>query len=177
MAAGKVLIVEDDESLRRVTQLHLDKLGFATSATETAEQALRMLEESPYDVLLTDLHLPGMSGVDLLKRVKMDNPDMIVIVITGYGTVASAVEAMKSGAYDYVTKPLQHYALHELVQRAIDHRQLTQEVGLLRACLDQKYGFENIVGSSDRFAHTISLASRAAASDATILITGDHKLR
>ena len=173
MAAGKVLVVEDDESLRRVTQLHLDKLGFATSATETAEQALRMLEESPYDVLLTDLHLPGMSGVDLLKQVKMDNPDMIVIVITGYGTVASAVEAMKSGAYDYVTKPLQHYALHELVQRAIDHRQLTQEVGLLRACLDQKYGFENIVGSSDRFAHTISLASRAAVSDATILITGE----
>ncbi len=154
-------------------QLHLDKLGFTTSATATAEQALRMLEESPYDVLLTDLHLPGMSGVDLLKRVKMEHPDMIVIVITAFGTVASAVEAMKSGAYDYVTKPLQHYALKELVQRAIDHRQLTQEVGLLRACLDQKYGFENIVGSSARFAHTISLASRAAASDATILITGE----
>ena len=173
MAAGKVLVVEDDESLRRVTQLHLDKLGFASSTTATGEQALRMLEGSPYDVLLTDLNLPGMSGVDLLKRVKLEHPDLIVIVITAFGTVASAVEAMKSGAYDYVTKPLQHYALNELVQRAIEHRQLAQEVGLLRACLDQKYGFENIIGSSARFAHTISLASRAAASDATILITGE----
>jgi DNA-binding NtrC family response regulator len=173
MAAGKVLVVEDDESLRRVTQLHLDKLGFTTSTTATAEQALRMLEELPYDVLLTDLHLPGMSGVDLLKRVKIEYPDVIVIVITAFGTVASAVEAMKSGAYDYITKPLQHYALNELVRRAIDHRQLAQEVRLLRACLDQKYGFENIVGSSARLAHTISLASRAAASNATILIIGE----
>jgi len=80
MAAGKVLVVEDDDSLRRVTELHLNKLGFTTSATATAEQALGMLEELPYDVLLTDLHLPGMSGVDLLKRVKMEHPDLIVIV-------------------------------------------------------------------------------------------------
>jgi two-component system NtrC family response regulator len=173
MAAGKVLVVEDDESLRRVTQLRLDKLGFSASATATGEDALRMLQESPYDVLLTDLHLPGMSGVDLLKRVKMDHADLIVIVVTAFGTVASAVDAMKAGAYDYVTKPLQHYALNELLQRAIDHRQLAQEVGLLRACLDEKYGFENIVGSSARFAHTISVASRAAACDATVLITGE----
>ena len=74
MIAGKLLVVEDDESLRRVTQLHLDKLGFTTSATATAEEALRMLEELPYDVLLTDLHLPGMSGVDLLKRVRSNIP-------------------------------------------------------------------------------------------------------
>jgi len=173
MAAGKVLVVEDDESLRRVTQLRLNKLGFTTSATATAEEALLMMQEMPYDVLLTDLHLPGMSGVDLLKQVKVDHPDLIVIVVTAFGTVASAVDAMKSGAHDYVVKPLQHYALTELLQRAIDHRQLAQEVGMLRACLDVKYGFENIVGSSPRFAHTISLASRAAACDATILITGE----
>jgi DNA-binding NtrC family response regulator len=173
MSAGKVLVVEDDDSLRRVTQLHLEKLGFTTSASPDAEQALTMLEESAYDVLLTDLHLPGMSGIDLLKRVKMEHPEMAVIVITAFATVASAVEAMKSGAYDYITKPLHHFELNELVRRAIDYHRLIQEVGLLRTCLDQKYGFENIVGSSARFAHTISLASRAAASDATVLITGE----
>lgn len=173
MGAGKILLVEDDDSLRRVTQLHLEKLGFKTSVTPTAEEALRRLEASPYDVLLTDLNLPGMSGLDLLKRVKVEHPETVVIVITAFGTVATAVEAIKSGAYDYVTKPLQHYALNELVRRAIDHQKLTQEVGFLRACLDQKYGFENIIGSSARFAHTISLASRAADSDATILITGE----
>ncbi len=173
MPAGKVLVVEDDESLRRVTQLHLEKLGFATSVAPDAEQALQILQDSPYDVLLTDLHLPGFSGIDLLKQVKSEYPEIIVIIITAFGTVAGAVEAMRLGAYDYVTKPLQYYRLNELVRRAIDHRHLTQEVGLLRACLDQKYGFGNILGSSATFANTLSLASRASASDATVLITGE----
>ena len=170
---GKVLIVEDDDSLRRVTQMHLERLGFTASVAAEGTRALRMLQEAHYDVVLTDLQLPGISGMDLLRRVKMEFPEMIVIVITAFGTVATAVEAMKSGAYDYVTKPLQQYRLNELVRRAIDNRQLTQEVGLLRACLDRKYGFENILGSSARFEHTLALAGRAAASDATILITGE----
>jgi len=173
MVAGTVLVIEDDDSLRRVTQLHLEKLGFTTSVAPSAEQALRMLEKAAYDVVLTDLHLPGMSGLELLKQVKVDYPETIIIVITAFGTVSTAVEAMKSGAYDYVTKPLQHYALSELVRRAISHRQLSQEVGLLRTCLDAKYGFENIIGSSARLAHTIGIAGRAAASDATVLITGE----
>jgi len=166
-------VVEDDDSLRRVTELHLEKLGFSTTATMDAEAALRAIGESPYDILLTDLHLPGMSGMDLLKRVKMEYPETIVIVVTAFATVATAVEAMKLGAYDYITKPLHHFELNELLRRAMEHQQLSQEVGLLRTCLDQKYGFEHIVGSSARFAHTISLASRAAASDVTVLITGE----
>ncbi len=173
MPISKVLVVEDDDSLRRVTQLHLTKLGYDVSAVSDAEEALRVLERSPYDVLLTDMHLPGMSGIELLKRVKLDHPETIVIVVTAFGTVSTAVEAMKSGAYDYITKPLQHYELNELLQRAIHYQQLKQEVGLLRTCLDQKYGFEQMIGSSSRFAHTISLASRAATSDATVLITGE----
>lgn len=173
MVSGTVLVVEDDDSLRRVTQLHLEKPGFATVAVSSAEEALRKLELSSFDVVLADLHLPGLSGIDLLKRIRLDYPETIVIVMTGFGTIATAVEAMKAGAYDFVTKPLQHYALNELVRRAIEHRQLSQEVGFLRHCLDQKYGFENIIGSSSRMAHTLSLASRAASSDATVLITGE----
>jgi DNA-binding NtrC family response regulator len=173
MAVGKVLLVEDDDSLRRVTQLHLEKLGFDTTATPNAEQALLYLGESPYDVLLTDLNLPGMSGVDLLKRVKLDHPETIVVVVTAFGTISSAVEAMKLGAYDYLVKPLHHHELNELLRRAIDYLRLKQEVGLLRTCLNKKYGFENVIGSSDRFTQTISLAARAAASDATVLITGE----
>jgi two-component system NtrC family response regulator len=173
MAVGTVLIVEDDESLRRVTQLQLQKLGFTTDVAAGAEQALRMLAEVQYDVLLTDVCMPGMSGLELLKQVKLEHPELIVILITAFGTVVNAVEAMKSGAYDYVTKPLQIYALKELLERAIDHRQLTHEVGLLRACLDQKYGFENIIGSSALLAHTIDVARRAADSDATVLISGE----
>ena len=166
-------MVEDDDNLRRVTQLHLNKLGFITSATADAEEGLRLMGESPYDVLITDLHLPGISGMDLLKRVRLDHPESIVIVVTAFGSVATAVEAMKLGAYDYITKPLHHYELNELLRRALDHQQLSREVGLLRTCLDQKYGFEQMVGSSTRFGQTIGLASRAAASDATVLITGE----
>ena len=131
MAVAKVLIVEDDDSLRRVTQLHLEKLGFMTSVSPDAETALQILEKSTFDVLLTDLNLPGMSGINLLKQVKMDCPETIVILITAFATVATAVEAMKSGAYDYVTKPLQHFAVKDLMLRAIDHRRLAQEVRLL----------------------------------------------
>ena len=173
MAVAKVLVVEDDDSLRRVTQLHLEKLGFTTSVSPDAEQALQILEKSTFDVLLTDLNLPGMSGIDLLKQVKMDHPETIVILITAFATVATAVEAIRSGAYDYVTKPLQHFAVNDLMRRAIDHRRLAQEVRLLQACLDEKYGFENMIGSSARFTHAISLASRAAASDAAVLIKGE----
>jgi DNA-binding NtrC family response regulator len=173
MTGGKVLVVEDDDSLRRVTQLHLEKLGFITSVTPNAEHALQALKDAPYDVLLTDLQLPGASGIELLKQVKAEYPDTIVIVFTAYGTVGSAVEAMKAGAYDYVIKPLQHYRLNELVRRAIDHRRLTLEVGLLRACLEEKYGFENMIGSSARFRQTLGVASRAASCDATVLITGE----
>jgi two-component system NtrC family response regulator len=173
MAAGKVLLVEDDDSLRRVTQLHLEKLGFDTTATPTAEQALGIMGASPFDVLLTDLNLPGMSGVDLLKRVKLEHPETIVVVVTAFATIASAVEAMKFGAYDYLVKPLHHFELNQLLRRAIDHLRLKQEVGLLRNCLDRKYGFENVIGSSDRFAQTIAKAGRAAETDATVLITGE----
>src|SRR5271168_2466221 len=119
MTVGKVLVVEDDDSLRRVTQMHLEKFGFATTTTTNAEQALRSLEQAPSDVVLTDLHLPGMSGLDLLKRIKLDYPETVVIVVTAFGTVSSAVEAMKAGAHDYITKPLHHYELNEMVRRAI----------------------------------------------------------
>ncbi len=173
MTLGRVLVVEDDDDLLRATQLNLEKLGLTASVTADPEQALAMMQESTYDVLLTDLNLPGMSGMDLLKRVKAEHAETLVIVITGFGTVDSAVEAMKSGAYDYVVKPVHQYRLNELVRRALEHRRLTQEVGLLRACLDRQFGFENIIGSSALFGHTLSLASRAATSEATILITGE----
>ena len=103
MSVGRVLVVEDDDSLRRVTQMHLEKFGFTTTTSPDAEQALQLLEKAPFDVLLTDLNLPGMSGLDLLKRAKIEHPEMSVIVVTAFGTVASAVDAMKSGAYDYIT--------------------------------------------------------------------------
>ena len=112
MATCRVLVVEDDDSLRRVTQLHLDKLGFSTSATADAEEALRIMEQSPYDVLLTDLHLPGMSGIDLLKRVKLEHPE----TICSGGPFAPFSEAFRCFLFSLLApgQPGDGMSLHEL---------------------------------------------------------------
>jgi two-component system NtrC family response regulator len=171
--AMTILVVEDDDSLRRAVQLHLEKMGYVVTTCLDAETALQVLDQSPFDILLTDMHLPGLSGLDLLKRARLEHPELIAIVATAYGTVAGAVEAMRLGAYDYLTKPIQLAELDALIRRGIDHRRLAQEVTLLRSTLSEKYGFENVIGSSTAFRQTINLAARAAASDATVLITGE----
>src|SRR5437764_9897675 len=106
MAVRKILVVEDDESLRRVMQVQLEKAGHKTAVAADAGQALEVLNHDAQDVVITDLNLPGMSGLELLKRVRTEHPETVTIVVTAYGTVTSAVDAMKAGAYDYVMKPV-----------------------------------------------------------------------
>jgi two-component system NtrC family response regulator len=173
MPADKILIVEDDETLRNVMQLQLKKLGYEAVAAPNAEQAIDILQKSPQNLIITDLNLPGISGLELLKRVRSEYPGTAAIVMTAYGTIQSAVEAMRSGAYDYITKPVEPYDLRALVSRALDHHRLIEEVQVLRSCLDQKYGFENIIGSSGSLMHALDIAARVAPTDATVLILGE----
>jgi DNA-binding NtrC family response regulator len=173
MPADKILIVEDDETLRNVMQLQLKKLGYEAAVAPNAEQAIDILQKSPQNLIITDLNLPGISGLELLKRVRSEYPDTAAIVMTAYGTIQSAVEAMRSGAYDYITKPVEPYDLRALVSRALDHHRLIEEVQVLRSCLDQKYGFENIIGSSGSLMHALDIAARVAPTDATVLILGE----
>src|SRR6516165_10704911 len=98
MSAGKLLIVEDDENLRKVMHVQLERDGYGISSAPTAEDALAILEKSPQNLVIADLHLPGMSGIELLKKVRLDYPDTAVIVATAFGTIQTAVEAMKAGA-------------------------------------------------------------------------------
>jgi two-component system NtrC family response regulator len=173
MTPGRVLIVEDDDSLRHVMQAQLEREGYTMSSAASAEDALPMLEKAPHQLVMTDLNLPGISGIDLLKRVRLEYPETAVIVMTAFGTVQTAVEAMKAGAYDYITKPVHPYELKALVKRSLEHSRLIEEVQVLRSCLDRKYGFEEIVGSSPPLLAALDVATRMAATDATVLIYGE----
>ena len=173
MNPRRVLIIEDDDNLRQVIRIQLEREGYDAKSAASAEQAIPILEKSPQHLVITDLNLPGMSGLDLLKRIRVEYPETAVIVMTAFGTVQSAVDAMKAGAYDYITKPIHPYALKALVRRSIDHHQLLEEVQVLRSCLDRKYGFEEIVGSSPAMLQPLDVAARVAATDATVLIYGE----
>jgi len=169
----RILIVEDDESLGRVMQAQLNKEGYQPTRVADAQAAIQVLEKTDQHLILTDLNLPGMSGLELLKKVHTDYPATAVVVMTAFGTVQSAVEAMKSGAYDYILKPILPFELKALVSRALDHYRLIEEVQILRKSLDQKYGFEHIIGSSQALLDALDRAMRVAATDATILIQGE----
>jgi two-component system NtrC family response regulator len=173
MNPGRILVVEDDESLRRVTQVQLERCGYATSVAVDAEDALNFLGKELVDLVLTDLNLPGMSGLELLKQIRSAYPEVTVVLITAYGTIESAVEAIKAGAYDYIAKPVHPDELRALVSRVLERHRLIEEVRVLRSSLDQKYGFESIIGRSGALLQVLDSAARVAHTDATVLITGE----
>src|SRR5262249_50054103 len=160
MPNDRILIVEDDEGQRQVTQVQLEREGYDANSVISAELALPVLEKSLHQLVITDLNLPGMSGLELLKRVRLEHPETAVIVMTAFGTLKTAVEAMRAGAYDYVAKPIHPYELKVMVKRSLDHHHLLQEVQVLRSALDRKYGFEEIVGSSNVLLATLDTAVR-----------------
>jgi two-component system NtrC family response regulator len=173
MPKARVLIAEDEDTARQVMESVLKKQNYEIVSALNAEQALEVLQRSPVDLIITDLHLPGASGIELLKKARTIYANTSVIVMTAFGTIQSAVEAMKAGAYDYLAKPIHPYELATLVRRALDHRNLLEEVTLLRSCLEQKYGFENIIGSSASLMRTLDAAARVAAADVTVLVNGE----
>ena len=173
MNRGRILVVDDDESLRRVTQVQLEQEGYTVAASANARDALGALEKAPYDLVITDLKMPGLSGADLLRRVRQEYPEILVIMVTAFATVESAVEAMKLGAYDYITKPVNADALRLTVSRALEHVRLREEVRILRTTLDEKYGFEKVIGRSPALLYLLDSAARAAQSDATVLVRGE----
>lgn len=170
---GRILVVDDDDSLRRVTQVQLEQSGYQLSTASDGHEALIILQKAPQDLVITDLKMPGLSGMDLLERIRTDYPEIIVIMVTAFGTVETAVEAMKAGAYDYITKPVNLDELKLVISRALAHQRLLEEVRNLRASLDAKYGFENIIGRSDALLYVLDMAARAAHSDSTVLIRGE----
>ena len=173
MSFGRILVVEDDESLRRVTQAQLEKCKYQTAVAGDAAEALEILAAEPKELVLADLNLPGMSGLDLLRKIRADYPETTVVMVTAFGSIETAVEAMKSGAYDYLTKPVHPDELRAVVGRVLERHRLIEEVRVLRSTLDEKYGFENIIGRSTALMQVLDAAARVAHSDATVLILGE----
>lgn len=173
MNGGRILVVDDDDSLRRVLEVQLQQMGYRVNTAKNGEAALAQLRDSPHDLILTDLRMPGVSGLDLLKNIRAAHPETVVIMLTAYGSVDTAVEAMRAGAYDYLTKPVHQEELALIIKRALDHLRLLEEVRSLRSSLDQKYGFENIIGRSDALLSVLDMAARAAQTGSTVLIQGE----
>ena len=173
MSKHRILVVDDDESLRRVMQMQLEEAGYEVLVACQGVDGLNLIADITPDLVITDLKMPGISGLDLLRKLRQAYPETTVIMITAFGTVSTAVEAMKAGAYDYITKPVDYEQFILVVNRAMERGQLMAEVNTLRANLDQKYGFESIVGRSKALLRVLEMASRVARRDSTVLIAGD----
>lgn len=165
-----ILVVDDDENLRWVLQTQLEDMGYVVFTAPDGHQAVAAIEKEPPALVLTDLRMPGMSGMELLDRIHSEYPEVPVVIMTAFGTIQSAVQALRAGAYDYLTKPIDGEELGLVVSRVLEHFRLVEEVRSLRATLDRKYGFESIIGHSEALLSLLDTAARAALSDSTILI-------
>jgi DNA-binding NtrC family response regulator len=168
-----LLIVDDERSIREACREVAQSLGFNAYAADSAEHAHRMLDSQAFDAVLLDLRLPGSGGLDALRRIKERRPDAIVVVVTGYGTVQSAVQAMKNGAYDYVTKPFSVDELKLLLERVASHLKLKSENRMLREKVKSKQGFGGIIGRAPEMEKLYRMIAKAANSIHPVLILGE----
>jgi two-component system response regulator AtoC len=166
-----VLVVDDEEKLRRVVELQLKTAGFEVEQAGSAEDALKRADRA--DVILTDLRLPGISGLELLANLRRQDSHTPVIVMTAFGSIETAVEAMKAGAVDFLPKPFSLDHLMTVVNKALELRTLRDENRELRAELGQRYEFDNIVGRSDAMREIFATVERVAPTRATVLMCGE----
>ncbi len=169
---GRVLVVEDNETERRAISQLLKAEGYTVFGSENADKALSYIDEN-IDVVLSDLHMGDVSGMDLLNLWKKKKPETQFILVTGHSSVNSAVEAMKSGAFDYVTKPINLDELVLSIGRAVEGLNKDKELDNLRRRLDQKFGLDQIVGQSKGMKDVFAKVQRAAPVDSTVLVLGE----
>ena len=174
MHALTLLIVEDEERMRRLFELVLKPAGYDLLWARSGAEAISLIKDhGSVDMIITDLQLGGLSGMDVLEAAREHLPDVPVLIVTGYGTVKSAVEAMQKGAYDYISKPVDNDELKIVIARALQVRQLAQDNRALRAGLQEQFGFDRIISVSKQMELVKRLAQEVAQTDATVLITGE----
>ena len=169
----RILVIDDEEHMLVLFESVLGKEGYAVVCAASAEDALRLLETEEFDLIVSDLLLPGMDGLTLLQQIKALRPTLPYILLTGHGTVRSAVEAMKEGATDYLTKPVDTDELKVVIAKALELRRLTREVEHLRAQVANGHVFPHIVGQSKPLQALLRLVDLVAGSDATVLLQGE----
>ena len=168
-----ILVVDDQESMRDSCQQTLCRSGYQVDTAEDGEKGLERLKEKSYELVILDLKMPGLNGLEVLKKIKEDDPEIVVIVITGHATIESAVDAMKNGAFDFIPKPFTPESLRLIVKRALTTRELTLENVLLRNELKTGLGSQIVIGSDESMKDVEQLVKKVGPTDATVLITGE----
>lgn len=169
----KILIIDDEKNIRDIFSLLLEEKGYLVETAETGEEGLSRARKFSPDVILLDMNLPDLSGIEVLSRIKKFLPQAEVIIITAFGTVKSAVEATKLGAYDYLEKPVDNEELLLLISRALEVKKLLREVEELKSELSERYKFSNIIGTSSKMNSIFQMMGKIAQVDGTVLITGE----
>ena len=170
---SRVLVVDDDQAMCDLLEGALGRRGFSVTSRTAADEAFALLAAEDFDVVITDLQMKGMNGLELCERISQNRPDVPVVVMTAFGSLETAVAAIRVGAYDFITKPIDLEPLRLALERAVRHRALTREVGLLRQTVREARHFEELIGSSPAMGQVYELIERVAAVDATVLITGE----
>lgn len=173
MSSEKILLADDDASLRKVIEFNLQQEGYDVLLASNGEEALKLYSENDPDLVITDIKMPEMDGIDLLKEIKRRDIEKLVIVITAFGSIDTAIEAMKLGAYDYITKPFNRDELKIVVKKAFELHKLRSRARILESDLVERFSFENIIGGSAPMGEVFEIIKRVAPTDATVLIKGE----
>ncbi len=171
--SAKILVVDDETSMRNLFSIMLTKEGYEVDTAEDGAAAMSLLDSKIYDLVVTDIMMPKMKGTELLKKVKEVHPETVVIMITAYASTESAVEAMKEGAYDYITKPFSVEEIKVIIRNALEKGRLEKENLFLKRELDKGYGFENILGVSSAMHKVFDMIERVSQTKTNILISGE----
>ena len=170
---ASILVVEDDRAQREALQEILQQEGYDLETVPDGETGLRRLQERGFDLVLTDMSLPGVGGLEVLKFLVHHQPHCLCIIVTGYATVKNSVDAMRQGAYDYLPKPVDPQELRLVVHRALEHQRLQQENLQLKKQLFKRFGFTNIIGTSESITQLFELVRKVADTDSTVLLLGE----
>jgi two-component system response regulator GlrR len=173
MASGKILIVDDDRSLIEVLKVRVESAGYEVTTALKEEAAISATEEQAFDLAIIDLQLDGTNGITLMQKLHLTIPELPVIILTAHGSIESAVQAMKQGAYSYVTKPFNARDLLLQVEKALENRVLKNEIRRLKSFLEAEYDFGNIVTRSEKMKGVLEIVSRIAGNDSTVYIQGE----
>ncbi|MCP4511791.1 MAG: sigma-54-dependent Fis family transcriptional regulator, partial [Fuerstiella sp.] len=171
--SGSLLVVDDDRHIQNAMADYLRGLGHRTETASSAEEAIERMQEFPFEVVVCDVNLPDKDGFELLQWTRENTPDSAVILLTGFGTIESAVEAIRMGAFDYLTKPVIDEELNLSIERAISQRQILQENQQLKARLQEKHGLSNIIGKDYKMLRMFELIESVADTRTTVLILGE----
>src|SRR3989337_4181491 len=173
MSKEKLLVVDDDSNLLELIKMRLESAGYEVATALNEEEAITVVKEEAIPLAIVDLKLVRKDGISLMEELHSINPNMPVILLTAHGSIESAVEAMKKGAFDYLTKPFNPQELLVQVERALEKRRLTTEIERLKGLLKEKYDFQNIVAKSEKMQHVLELVSHIAKTDSTVYIYGE----